>query len=163
MGGVDCLFLQKACPVLQAGLFIFCPVTKSLPVIHYALLHGISATVQSQFQNDGSQLIHGKSQCVSGRMDHTAGLSNGMASGDVSGILQLLCHGVAVQDRPLGKGHFDLTGSPCSCCGDCFPRAKVFRVSFCQLENGFFGQFQRPEGQRTLVRLVYQMAQVVQQ
>ena len=88
MGGVDCLFLQKACPVLLAGLFKFRPVMKPLFVMHYSLFDGISATVQSMFQNDGSQFIHGIPQCVSGRVDYTAGLSHCMAPGDVRGILQ---------------------------------------------------------------------------
>ena len=44
---------------------------------------------------------------------------------------QFLCHGMTVQDSPLGHGHFDLTGSPCSGCDDCFPGTVVFRIFFC--------------------------------
>ena len=147
-------FLQKACPVLLAALFIFHPITKPLFVIHYALFDGFSAIVQSMFQNDGSQRIHGIPQCVSGRMNHTAGLSHCMASGDVGRIGQFLRHGMTVQDCLLGNGHFDLTGGPCSGCGDCFPETMIFRVFFRQLPGGFFRQFQRPEDQCPAVCLL---------
>ena len=69
---------------------------------------------------------------------------------------------MTVQNLPLGNGHFDLTGGPCSGCGDCFPGTRVFRVFFCQLPCSFLRQFQRPEDQRTAIYLRNQLTQIIQ-
>ena len=62
--------------------------------------------------DQGGEIIEGVPQPVAWGVDHRAGLAHPVAPGNVLFPGELLGQGVAVQDGPLGRPHFEGSGRP---------------------------------------------------
>ena len=88
------------------------PIEQLIDILLLAPLNGFPTVLNAKPVDDGAEFIHRVSHGVSRRVDDGAGLSNGMADGEVLFAVQLFCKGVAVQDLSLGRPHLDVSCSP---------------------------------------------------
>ena len=91
----------------------------------------------------------------------SAGLSNGMAEGNILFADDLFRESVAVQDFSLGQPHLDFPGGPCPCGFQRLPWPGFIRIFFFQFRHRLSGKIQRPQDHDSMVLIPEQHNQIL--
>lgn len=95
-------FQHKIRPFSHVFAYMLIPVEQLIDILPLAQFDGLGAVLNAKPVNDRAEVVHRISYRVSGRMDNGAGLSDGMAQGDVPFAVNFFRKGVTVQDLSLG-------------------------------------------------------------